>query len=285
MEQKKDYPQIPKYVVWIAAGILGFVVALYVFSYIAAGNPASCSSCHVMKKAYDGWKETAHERFHCQICHQDPTIFVRFLTASRLLGDTYAYITRAYAKDIRVTEEISDDRCLKCHVTWRNVSPSGDLRVSHENHIKKEKIKCVECHSRVSHPYKLRDFYTTRPPMTYCLKCHDGKKATMECKACHTDKPIPDTHRLAGWLQDHGLVSEKERKECANCHAWVLDFCNECHKEKRPASHVGGVEFRSLHGDRAHERPKSCLQVCHSRAYCTTCHDEALFTVRLKGKI
>lgn len=290
MEAKPEMNFVRRYVVWIAGGVLGLVVLVFAFAFLAAGNPNICATCH--KSAHDNWAETAHEHFGCEVCHQPPWIGRRVSAAVALMRMTTVNLTRG-ASQVRVTEAIPNSWCQQCHVPWRKISPSGDLRLPHETHYEELKLECTYCHARVAHRGKIRGRLTTQPPMTLCMQCHDGKKkvmgkvATNECKACHTEKPIPETHRAANWFEDHGVIAESdvERAKCANCHAYVLDFCRACHQNKRPSTHVGGEQWKSLHSERAHSRPKTCVQICHSRNFCLDCHDEGLYSVRLKGKL
>lgn len=266
----------------IGGAIVGIFLLVYIFSFIVVGNPKSCGVCHEIRPAVETWEKTSHEKFHCDVCHEGPSVFSRFSSAARLTKDVIPHLTGSYSRPLRATEDIPNSYCLSCHVSWRNVSPSGDLKIPHKKHFEELDIECVYCHSRVTHMYELRGKKATRPPMTLCMQCHNGKKATFECTACHTEKPVPDNHKQPDWLEKHGELAEEI--DCGKCHAWVLDYCQECHTKSRPSTHVGGDKWKSLHRKRAQLKPNTCL-VCHSRDYCMRCHDEALFTVRLKGKI
>lgn len=282
MEEQRVPKKTFRYVVYVSSAILILIVALYVFAYILAGNPESCGICHEIKPSVDTWKITAHNTFNCYICHSGPGVTARAKSALRILGDFIPHITGSYSTPISVKSQIPNSYCFACHVSWRKVTASGDLVIPHEKHFKELNIQCTYCHSRVSHAYELRGKTTTRPPMTLCLQCHNGKKATMECKACHTDKPVPENHKSATWFEEHGQLAEEI--DCGECHGWVVDYCNECHQKSRPSTHVGGVKWRSLHSDRASKKPKTCF-VCHDNDYCLNCHDQGLFDIRLKGKI
>jgi hypothetical protein len=262
--------------------IILLIFVLFLFSYVAVANPDTCGICHEIKPNVESFHRTAHSSFDCRICHADPGITSRFQIALKFMGDFIPHLTGSYSTPIRIQENIPNDRCFSCHVPWRKITPSGDLTLPHEKHFKELKLECVYCHNRVAHTYKLRNKITTKPPMTLCLQCHNGKKATQECKACHTDKPIPENHKARDWFEKHGELSSKI--DCGSCHGWVVNYCNECHQKHRPSTHVGGVKWRSLHRERALLKPKTCL-VCHGRDYCLKCHDSGLFEIRLKGKI
>lgn len=292
MEQNPKPDLLTKYVIWVAGGVIGLILTIYIFTFIAVGSPKTCASCHEIRRDYETWKQTAHEVFDCSWCHESPSAFRRFGATSRVIRETFTHLTGSYSK-VWVTKEIPNSNCQQCHVPWRQITPSGDLRLPHKIHYEELGMKCTYCHARVAHLGKIRGRLTTKPPMILCMQCHDGKKkikgrvATAACKACHTEKIIPKSHYAANWYERHGILAEKstERAKCASCHAYVLNFCQECHKNRRPSTHVGGEKWKSLHRQRAHERAKTCIYICHSRNFCMRCHDQALFAVRLKGKI
>lgn len=290
METKTDRETLRRYIVWVAGGVLALTVLVFAFAFLVVGNPRTCASCH--KTDYQRFTQTAHEKFPCETCHEPPGVTRRVRMAGSYLRMIFVNLTQG-TQNVRVTEGIGNDRCQTCHVPWRQISPSGDLRLPHRTHYDELKLECTYCHARVAHMGEIRGRLTTQPPMTLCMQCHNGKKkingkvATNECKACHTEKPVPETHLASNWFEDHGVIaqSEQERAKCANCHAYVLDFCRACHQNKRPSTHVGGEQWKSLHRDRAQARPKTCVNICHSKNFCLRCHDEGLFAVRLKGKL
>ncbi len=272
--------------VLILLSVVGLLLLTYAVAFSVAYNPNVCGACHQIAPAYKTWKDTAHERFTCANCHATAGYGKRFVAAFDLTRYFYRHITGSYARPVHVSGAIKNDICLQCHVSWREVSPAGDLIVPHERHFVELETPCNTCHSRVAHGYDLRGEFTTRPSMERCLRCHDDEKAPRECKRCHTEKPIPDNHKVAGWFEGHGEldIGQGGEVDCGECHGWVLDFCRECHEESRPSTHVGEEQWRSLHRDRALLKPKTCL-ICHDRTYCLRCHDEGLFVDRLEGKL
>jgi hypothetical protein len=126
-------------------------------------------------------------------------------------------------------------------------------------------MKCVTCHNYVVHKKNPEGKHS--PRMADCFRCHNGKKATDECNACHKKKSLPKNHRAAEWLVVH---SEKKKEiDCAKCHGWVKDYCKDCHK-RRPAAHAG--QWRKLHAVKAAVN-RNC-STCHKVEFCVKCHGE-----------
>jgi len=129
--------------------------------------------------------------------------------------------------------------------------------------------------------YMRSDF--TKLSMSDCIKCHTeqgvGPK-TDDCKTCHAKLGKPETHVNSQFLNQHGQMAVQDIKQCENCHqftwkdknVWVPtnnpaalyakqnQFCSNCHKQTKPASH--GVDWRIQHKVPAGRNRDSCL-VCH----------------------
>lgn len=265
--------------------IAGLVVFFAGSSYLLT-KPSFCTSCHELKASVDTWHRSSHEKITCNQCHfssKDKGFIGRGV---RLGNYLYLHATGQYDTTLRVDGGIKNEVCFKCHVSWRNVTAGGDLVVPHSKHFTKFNVECNLCHSRVVHGWTRAGKFKTNPSMQICLRCHDGEKheaindnkpvPKLPCKRCHTSKGVPDDHRIAGWLEQHGTRSSSSPDYCIKCHGWTPDFCRECHTAKRPGTHIGGLEWRSLHAQRALERKDNCF-VCHNKNFCLRCHDDGLW--------
>lgn len=259
-----------KILIYGGIGVIVLFLLLFWTGNSLVHNSSFCKRCHEMKASHDTWLATSHEKVDCYDCHQKPGFLGNVGSLLTLGGQTYAHFSGNYRKPISVDGGIKDKTCFQCHVTWREVSPGGDLIVPHDQHVKKLNIECNFCHNRIVHGWEREGEFKTNPPMQLCMRCHDGKKAPSECDRCHTEKAVPVNHKLANWPQDHGVISKTE--DCKSCHGWTPDYCRDCHFSKRPTSHIEGARFRSLHGARAKERRAGCL-VCHNDDFCQRCHD------------
>ena len=73
----------------------------------------------------------------------------------------------------------------KRDIEWQRVYGwvrESHVRFNHEPHFR-NKIDCTTCHGDVSKMTVAEK--VVNHTMDFCLSCHDGKKATRECMACH----------------------------------------------------------------------------------------------------
>ncbi|MDO9350222.1 MAG: cytochrome c3 family protein, partial [Deltaproteobacteria bacterium] len=122
-----------------------------------------------------------------------------------------------------------------CHIgIEKQAVPFNDIKFSHETHVLRKRLKCMDCHSsRDNHG---KTFYKN------CRDCHHGKEIKkVKCEDCHIS-----VKRL---VQGKGGIGVKERPsnkldvvECIDCHRGVpvkkkdtLDAikkrCIECHDQ------------------------------------------------------
>lgn len=211
------------------------------------------------------WQSSTHARVSCVECHVDPGLAGAATFAARAIPAFYSQLING-ASEENLLDAPGIQACEKCHTSFRQVSPDGDLLIPHRAHVQVLGTECVVCHKDLVHSLNEKGF--NRPAMTTCLEtCHDGEQATEVCTKCHTRKHAPDTHLAADWLAEHGEMSET--MDCGSCHDWTPDYCGECHS-KRPATHAGN--WKKAHAERAKKHPKGCY-VCHDeQEFCGECH-------------
>lgn len=246
--------------VGVVAAVLFVVVILPGF---LSTRPWYFSQFSQVRTQYASWSTSTHAEVRCEKCHVSPAFGTQIVHRWRMLKSVYLspFYRRGLPKSFATPV---DGACLRCHIDMRTVSPKGDLRIPHRAHVAVLKMKCVECHQFLVHEKSAEGKHT--PPMAGCLKCHDGKRAKNACTICHTEKTAPDTHKAADWTVIH---PQKRSAECEKCHAWVKDWCADCHA-RRPRSHVN--DWRATHGD-AVAKHRSC-EACHGAPFCTRCHGE-----------
>ncbi len=122
-----------------------------------------------------------------------------------------------------------------CHIgIEKRTVPFNDIKFSHETHVLRKSLKCMDCHTtRDNHG---KTFFKN------CKDCHHGKQITkVKCEDCHIS-----VKRL---VQGKGGIGVKERPsnkldvvECVDCHRGIpskkkdsLDDikkrCIECHDQ------------------------------------------------------
>ena len=241
------------------------VVVALVLPVYSTLQPAYYERYPELRVRMENWRNSTHARVPCSGCHVDPgpVAFLKF--AAKSIPAFYSQLVQGPRPQnlLSVPDRLA---CQKCHTSYRQVSPSGDLLIPHRAHVEVLKINCPVCHKNLVHSVNTRGFNS--PEMATCLNlCHDGVKATNQCVKCHTRKEAPQSHLNKDWLTIH--PTKVNSVNCGQCHAWSPNYCKQCHS-KRPASHVGN--WKLLHAARAKARgTKGCL-FCHGAVFCKKCH-------------
>lgn len=242
---------------------LAVLILIGVPAYVG-GLPGFFGRYDELAPKYDPWSKSTHVSASCKDCHVPPNALAQTAFRAKMVGQTYvSLVSRSGVPDLFPSPR--NEACLECHDNLRSVSPKGDLKIPHKAHVSVLKMDCVQCHDFLVHEKSPEGKLT--PPMGGCLECHDGDKAKNACSACHTDKALPETHRSPDWTIIH--AQKKNDPACVDCHAWVKDWCADCHA-RRPRSH--GDNWRQTHRDAVDER-RSC-EACHEAAFCERCHGE-----------
>jgi hypothetical protein len=241
------------------------VVVALVLPVFSTLQPAYYERYPSLRVRMENWRKSTHALEGCADCHVDPG-FTGFATfAAKSIPDFYSQLIYG-PRATNLLAVPSSAACLKCHTTYRTVSPNGDLLIPHRAHVVVLQIKCAVCHKNLVHSLNPLGFNT--PVMATCMTCHDGKQATAECVKCHTRKQVPANHKQPDWLTVHS--TKVGTIDCAQCHGFTPDFCQACHQQ-RPASHAGN--FKQTHPARiALLGVKSCY-ICHdAQKFCKQCH-------------
>lgn len=277
---KEMNPRTKRFLMIQGAAIVVLILASVVIGNSMGSQHGTCLICHEMKPAVAAWQDSSHEKIACPKCHNsEPGYYGFMLGLPHKIKDAVTHISGEYPETIRAKEHVENRVCQRCHVSWRNVSPSGDLIVPHDKHFVKRGIACTACHSRVVHGETRDGEFMRRPAMQVCLSCHgSGREGApiLKCKDCHTEKAVPESHRTASWFEMHSKVMKDPShpdSNCKKCHGWTTTFCSDCHTNNRPSTHYGGTKWRTYHSIRAAERKSGCL-VCHNAEnFCYRCHD------------
>jgi hypothetical protein len=206
-------------------------------------------------------------------------------------------------------------RCDACHVSesgagwmpsreWpeplRVRVPNPNLKFNHRLHVERA-IGCELCHANVS----MGELATREdlPKMSLCLGCHDGKRVTNRCGACHLTEPdgrlrtnlasaaTAATGLLAGTrpLVPSGVLRglDAHGPTFARDHAQVgrdESYCLQCHKRTECVDCHGGVvrpfdihpaDYVSLHGNDARRNTPDCSSCHRAQTFCVGCHQRA----------
>ncbi|MHB9093652.1 MAG: hypothetical protein ACYC21_03180 [Eubacteriales bacterium] len=273
-----------------------------------------CSECHEMWPEVTTWQTSVHAKVPCTTCHTGVTA-----------ADFKAAHDGGFQKPIATRNKpVSDEVCRGCHAMQNRLATLlPDLIAPHERH-EAGKVQCLACHRFTTHgniaerkvtnrpEYANYDQWNPvmaekaapqvmrRPNMFVCINCHEGRKVTTKCAACHyyDDRKSLPSHEDAQWKVVHGKAGRADVNNCAKCHydkesqkfatpstgdviadfARANSYCYGCHL-KRPATHDG--QWMSKHATFAKQRGTPNCFACHDKnqpganvtgTYCNTCH-------------
>jgi len=274
----------------------------------------SCATaCHEMWPEVTTWQTGVHAKVTCTTCHVDYKA-----------DDFKAAHEGGFAKPIAIKRPVPDAACTGCHAMEnRTATPLPDLIIPHDKHGK-AKVACLDCHRFVAHGNIGERKVTTRaqfanydqwnpqmakqaapdvqrrPNMFVCIKCHEQRKVTTKCAACHfwPDRATLPSHENPAWGSIHGKSGRQDVSNCAKCHydkesqkfatpstgdiiadfARANSYCYGCHL-KRPVNHDGG--WMAKHPQMATSKGLPNCFACHDKdqprtnvtgTYCNTCH-------------
>jgi predicted CXXCH cytochrome family protein len=136
------------------------------------------------------------------------------------------------------------------------------------------------------------------PSMALCLTCHDGKRATSRCAACHltepdgrlkTDLAPPGAPAGAGKLAPSGSLrgvdahgptfrrdhaqAGREEGYCLTCHR--RSECMDCHGGVVRPPDIHPSDYVSLHGNDARRNTPDCGSCHRNQTFCVGCHQRS----------
>jgi nitrate/TMAO reductase-like tetraheme cytochrome c subunit len=247
---------------------LVFVGVFVVYLPIALTSmPSFCGRCHTMTQAVDQWKHSTHANVNCVACHVDPGITKSLEHKVLALKEVYDELfgSGKMPSDIR---QPKNSNCLQCHNINRTISPSGDIKIPHQEHVVMQGLNCTDCHFTVVH--SLRGTPGAPPPMDVCYMCHDGVKAPNACSTCHVNPPSLQEAHPTDALTSHGKQALANPDSCSRCHSPASNFCENCHS-KPPASHQA-ADWRYTHKTEVAAKGRDVCLGCHTQDFCNTCH-------------
>ena len=254
------------------AAVLGVLVLLVVLMTAGAAQYTSrsefCISCHIMEPYYVSWQESTHHDVACIKCHFPPGAAEKVRGKMLGLVQLLKYVTETAGP--RLSAEIPDESCLRCHDT-RLLSGRvefASVPFDHGPHLadtrRGKKLRCTSCHSQI-----VQGEHMTVTTST-CFLCHFKDNALNEglgtCTRCHE---IPEEmFELGGGVKfTHDLAYERG-VDCANCHSDLvrgngevpLERCSVCHNRPDDLRRIDDHEF--LHETHVSDHKVDCLD-CH----------------------
>jgi hypothetical protein len=196
----------------------------------------ACADCHSSMETLAAGAQSALDHDACESCHD-------------------------------VDDESECGTCHKDPESPEGVPPREGLYegFAHSRHAE-AKVPCGSCHGEVTEA----GIEPRVPNMTACQDCHLTEGAALDCGSCHMGKsPLPEDHRVQGWMSEHGLDAAFDGSSCEACHS--QGSCDDCHQgailqgKPHPPSWLFDHFLEAGYG-------QDCL-VCHeTRESCTSCH-------------
>jgi predicted CXXCH cytochrome family protein len=250
-----------------------------------------CISCHIMEPYYVSWQQSSHRDVACIKCHFPPGAAEKVRGKMLGLVQLLKYVTATASP--RLTAEISDASCLRCHDT-RLLAGRVDFHgipFDHRPHLTEtrrgKKLRCTSCHSQI-----VQGAHMTVTKST-CFLCHFKDQMFNEglgtCTRCHQ---IPTGHfDLGGGVSfSHDLAYERG-VDCANCHEDLIrgngevprERCTVCHNREDDLARIDDHVF--MHQTHVTDHKVDCLEchleiqhsldphrIEHAAADCKACH-------------
>ena len=98
----------------------------------------------------ENWQVSTHAKIPCSGCHVDPGMGGFLSFAGRSIPAFYSQLIYG-PKPTNVLRIPNRQACQKCHTSYRQVSPNGDLLIPHRAHVEVLKLNCPVCHKNLVH--------------------------------------------------------------------------------------------------------------------------------------
>lgn len=188
----------------------GVLLIVFLLGLGFSAQPSFCNRCHVMQDYYANWTDSSHKGAGCLTCHQRPGLLG--LAAKRLeaLQNLQSFALNNYAEPLDAA--VGNEICVRCHDTvLLKVFRIGGIRIKHQELM--TGYRCADCHSGVAHENSTVAKINSQ--MGICMRCHDGEKASGECRVCHYD----DKNTVAESLERFSKATVDLEQTCEACHA------------------------------------------------------------------
>lgn len=256
---------------WLAgaggsAVIWGLVAVAAIAGYAGTTGDAFCAeSCHAGGGSVKTRTADPHKAVRCTSCHEDGGL--TGIAGSAVLR--VAHVAQRVVPGLNAyAGGVPARRCTSCHgevlagtITVKDLG----VRVAHRQPLDGG-MTCDDCHAKAGHGGTI-----VREAMTKCVRCHDGKRASAECRTCHT-KDTSLAVRASGDGAQGRLFSKvrlSRVSDCGGCHSQTS--CDNCHGIRMPHSERF---LKWEHARYAGFAKKQVCWRCHVESLdCGRCHE------------
>ncbi len=260
---------------------------------------AECTMCHVEKPKDKGVLSVFPMIASCKNCHDDAGKLgyrqqkskrrdILFSHADHIgIGKKCADCHRGKEKtQVEIPDhdscrachqkDLSELRCVKCHINWGAIDMKTLSSFTHENDYlkrhadfaRKSAATCAQCHTE-----------------NYCLDCH-AKHAGIKPGLKFPEKVRGNTIHRGDYISVHKMEARTDSSTCLKCHG--VNACQTCHARRGLSARSTTTAFthpdgwvvpgsKNHHGVKARQEIVSCAS-CHNRGGkgdCRTCHTAA----------
>ena len=234
------------------------VLAAVYLPVAMTSTPSFCANCHLMKEPQGpvgGVDPRATST--ASKCHVEPGIFKalehKVLSYKEIYANFFgkgADARRRQAPHQRVVRAVP-------HARSRRVSPSGDIKIPHREHVEMQGLKCADCHFNVVHT---RHGHAGRRAAHGRL-LHVSRRQEGAERLLHLPRQPAATRARripTDALENHGKLARDRIEDCRRCHSERSKFCENCHS-KPPATHTS--PRRGATRTRSRSRPRVATYV------------------------
>lgn len=235
--------------------LLGVLLVILAFSAATAytNQPSGCVQCHRGAPAKQ-LAQSVHKGIACIACHGQ-----QGMTGLARQWVTYGRWVTVYAASRQPPKQkgrgVDERACLGCHgQVLRETMVANGIRVRHSDFLQGR--WCKECHNSVAHAELVLE--PSRPSMSKCLPCHDGKRASLACETCHVKDAMLRTLAEDEGFGGGDMSRAEQRASCYRCHNETP--CITCHGVRMP--HPEDWMSKTRHARPAFKNKEVCWR-CH----------------------
>jgi hypothetical protein len=233
-----------------------------------------------------------HGKTACQRCHagveQSTSANDRLLPAEAVCRACHRETTRSNdAAPLGRVER--PERCRTCHVDYSGAGSPAKLavatpriRFAHRLHAR-QGIGCTSCHR-----FDGDSEEAELPTMVSCMECHQIRRVTNRCSACHLtekdgrlrtrfgDERLQPRGTLKGdahgitFSQRHSHIARANRNYCEQCHTPAS--CLSCHAGRFKPMRLHRSDYISHHAQDARRDQPRCVSCHRTQSFCLSCH-------------
>lgn len=222
-----------------SAGVICFVLSLWVLNHYILDRPSFCIRCHLIQDANTYWQTSRHKpeytKNSCNVCHIQPGLIGSIKGTIYGMENLYVFFFGQDEDDVKASRPVYCSQ-TRCHPNMEKSMIGKKVKVNHGLHMEMG-YACAICHDRVAHE-EFGMVSNLSMMKDFCFRCHNDEVAPRQtCGICHVyqDRMLKgiDTPEGTPWIQSMHL--QRGEVVCQNCHtrpdAPPEETCLNCHQQ------------------------------------------------------